>query len=228
MKKALSPILLAAVLVFAAVPDRGPIPIYAVGETVGQMSYTHFENSFADVIDRVPILAEVKITKYLGSLKEATRYDATLYYAEIVTCYKNTTGTELSIIQLVQDGTADMTVSGYPLFQTGDRLLLPLAPASYFGPAVAERLSGCYLIDGANLTAMQIVESKDGEVCRTFMPSMLDLPTENLTAAMHESSKQHVMKKHGFVDEKELETIPPYFTVSYERLRSYIKQVLCK
>ena len=104
MKKVLFLILLAVVLVFAAVPDRGPMPEIAVGETVGQMSYAKRESSFAAVIKRAPIVAEVLITRYRGSIEESTGFSCTLYDARITTCYKNTTGKELSLIPLLQDG----------------------------------------------------------------------------------------------------------------------------
>lgn len=159
-------------------------------------------------------------------MSESTGFDSTLYRARIITCYKNTTGKELSTIELVQDGTTEWTLNGYPLFQTGDRLLPALAPCSDYEGPISDYLGGYYLVNGGAQTAMQIIESEDGDVCRTFMPSMTDLPSKTLTALMKDRAEEHVTSKHRLADPSVLESIPPYTSAAYADLKEMIQKVL--
>ena len=228
MKKALFPILLAVILVFAAAPDRGPLPRYAVGEMVGQMSWPAPEPSFSAVIEKSPIIAEVKITKYHGSLSESHGFLSSLFTAQVTRCYKNTTDKNISTIQIVQDGTEEMTITGFPLFQTGDRLLLALCPAEDSSGSVAEKLGGYYVIVSSALTAMQIIESADGDVCRTFLPTMGDLPTRNVTSAMRNNAQANILQKHAMPDGQTYTDYPNYTVVSYAELKAFIEKEVQK
>ena len=106
-----------------------------------------------------------------------------------LTCYKNETEKELDIIELVQDGNSEVTYDGYTLFQTGDRLLLPLLSCEK-DSVLSDSHPEYYRIYGTAQTAMQIVESEDGEVCCTFLPVMEDLPTMAVTVGMWQSVRE--------------------------------------
>lgn len=200
------------------------MPKFAVGEHIGVASYGGSETSFANVIDRAPIIAEVLVTKYYGSIEETTNFSCTLYEAQITTCYKNTTGKELTSIRFVQDGTPEWTFSGYTLFQTGDRLLLALAPCSYYEGPIADSLDGYYLIDGGARTAMQIIQSDDGDVCRTFSPSLQDLPLKHVTSSMKNAAEKHFVAKHRSASQSDVQNAPPYIVTSYFDLKEMIQE----
>ena len=94
--------------------------------------------------------------------------------------------------------------------------------------SVPNALMECFLINGGPYSAIEIIESEDGEVCRTFLPAMCDLPVDDSTPAMLDAVRDHVAEKYTVPDGQSVSECPTYFTVSYERLRSYIEQVLCK
>lgn len=184
MKKIVLIALLAICIVFAAIPlNEGPFPKYAIGQGTASTSWVEFHRSYAEVINEVPILVEVEITRHKGDLPKDVYGRGTLYDAKVLTCYKNETTKKLDVIELVQDGNSEATYDGYTLFQTGDRLLLPLLSCEK-GSVLSDTHPEYYRIYGTSQTAMQIVETDDGDVCYTFLPVMEDLPASSITTEM--------------------------------------------
>ena len=91
MKKALFPILLAAVLVFAAVPCVDKLPAYPFGDSQFDVQLRGSIAGFDYFYENAQLVAEVEITKCYGSIAELGSHTATHYRGVIKYCYKNTT-----------------------------------------------------------------------------------------------------------------------------------------
>ena len=220
MKKVIL-LLLALLLTVAAIPYRGPYPQYAIGESISQPSYSERISRYTDVLEQAPIIAEVEIIQHKGDLPDDIYYYGSLYLARVTSCYKNTSGKELSLIELVQDGNSQMTYAGYPLFQTGDRLLLPLISCEK-DSVLSDTHPSYYRIYGQNQTAMQIVSSKAGDICFTFLPSLTDLPKGGVTAEMTADMKAVIEQKYN-VPEGKIRPLPPlYNSVSLDEMKTWI------
>ena len=222
MKKLIIAILFVVVVAFAANSHSFVYPRCAVGKTVANPSYHRPESSYADVIQRAPIIAEVEVEQYFGSVEPSTGITATLYEVRVLVCYKNETGRDISRMQIIQDGTAELSLAGYTLFQTGDRLLLALDSCENGSELAQKHLRDCYFICGGALTAMEIVESEDGDVCRTFAVSLTDLPQGETTAVMRKAAFDRALKKNTVPDNRMNPEYTVGIAVPYQVLKQFI------
>lgn len=226
MKKVFLPILLAVILVVAAVPCGDQSPKYPLGESQAQMSWDFPDASFSYFYETAHLVVEVEITRSYGSLKATTGFHSMLYRGVIKHCYKNITGEDVTAVEIVQDGTPEWTISDFPLFQTGDRLLLMLTPAWACEGLIPEKLAGYYIINGSALSAIQILESEDGDVCRTFLPAMADFPAADITPAMRASVITNIQQKYRTPSGPVVPEHLSYRTVPYGKLKEYIERRL--
>lgn len=225
MKKVVSPLLLVVVLAVAAVPCVDHSPEYPLGEFQFDLPLRGNIVGFDYFYKNAQLVADVEITKCYGSVAHLGYYTTTHYRGVIKHCYKNTTGKNLAAVDILQEGTPEFTLQGFSLFQTGDRLLLMLNPVDADAPNL---LRECYMINGGPFSAIEIIESEDGDVCRTFYALMCDLPLSDATPAMQEAIRDHIAKKYVVPEGQPVPECPSYFSISYETLRSYIEQKYCK
>ena len=225
MKKAIIFSLLAVCLVLAAMPIySGPFPKYAIAPGSASAMFAKEYRSYADVIKEAPILVEVEITKHKGDLPNY--FYGSLYEAKVLTCYKNETTKKLDVIELVQDGNSEVTFDGYTLFQTGDRLLLPLLSCEK-NSVLSDTHPEYYRIYGAAQTAMQIADSDAGDVCFTFLPILEDLPTATVTPEMWDSARAIWDRKYvGATAETYVPKNPGSVLVSRDTLEEWIEKEL--
>ena len=114
--------------------------------------------TFSEAYQEADMVADVIITEWRGEM-DAGGY-TTLFYAQPMTIYKNTTGKEQERILLIQQGNSKGTFEGYSLYKNGMRLLLCLKEYDSSKPYYMEGPDN-FLIVGAMMTDMLLYESND-------------------------------------------------------------------
>lgn len=107
-----------------------------------------FESAFEDS----DMVAIVRIGNWLGE-KETSRI--TYFEADIIDIYK---GEEIDNIVLYQDGNADSTLKGYPLFTYGNEILV------FLNHITDPKFGDAYWIIGSYTTVFDVITTDSGDV----------------------------------------------------------------
>lgn len=118
-----------------------------VGKAYISLEYLY---TFETTISASDVVAHVKIGDWL---KEDD--DHTYYETEIIELFK---GENISSIILMQDGCSQWTINNYPLFTSGNELLL------FLKKATGTEFDNAYFIRGSYSTVMYAVTSSEGSV----------------------------------------------------------------
>ncbi len=138
------------------VKDEVVLPPTRVGENAnGKASITDF--TFKEACASADVIAWVRIGNWLGEKTGDEVLDTTYFEAEVVESYK---GDPAQTIILEQLGSSKWTLKGYPLFTSGNELLLFLVGGEnrYNGDTYS------YYINGSYGTVMDVVTNTDGTV----------------------------------------------------------------
>lgn len=168
--------------------DKKPQPERALGQSVTSGMFLEFRYSYAEAVKEADLVVEVEIVEYKGELPDDIYTWGSLYRAKILNTYKNDIDQGLTEIDLIQDGDSEVTWQGFPLFQTGDRLILTLVESDF--------VPGSYRILGEEQTALKVVSTAEGDICYTFLPIMNDLPKEGVTEEMKRAAQSDLDQKY--------------------------------
>jgi hypothetical protein len=95
----------------------------------GQFSASIMSYNFEDSFNKADIVAQVKITEWLGETKDS--FEMTTFKAKLEKTYKNDVADrDLKEIKLLQDGNSKYTVENFSLFKNNDKLVLFLKKAT--------------------------------------------------------------------------------------------------
>lgn len=88
----------------------------------GQFSVSVNSHNFEDSFKMADIVAQVKITEWLGETNEPT--EKTTFKAQLEKTYKNDIDKSLKEIKLLQEGNSNATIENFSLFKNNDKLVL--------------------------------------------------------------------------------------------------------
>lgn len=117
--------------------------------------------TFSEAYQEADMVADVIITEWRGEMDEGGY--TTMFYAQPMTIYKNTTGKEQERILLIQQGNSKGTFEGYSLYKNGMRLLLCLKEYDSSKPYYMEGPDN-FLIVGAMMTEMYLYTDSEDTV----------------------------------------------------------------
>lgn len=142
-----------------------------------------FETAFADA----DAVACIRVGDWLG---ENTEILSTYYEATVLECFK---GDLSGTFTLIQDGCSVSTLKGYPLFTSGNEMLVFLKEATESDKeATGLDYDDLYWIIGSFTTLMDLVSDEDGnryfgDRCGVLSETLHDLPNYAKNAAIAQS-----------------------------------------
>ncbi len=131
-------------------PDNGIVlPPARIGKTEGKGSlYRSF--SFEEAIEEAEVVAWIRVGNWLGENYEIfTSY----FEAEVVACYKGQMPEEFV---LEQTGNSEFSYKGYPIFTSGNEMLV------FLNATNKVPYENCYWIIGGFSTVLDVVKDQDG------------------------------------------------------------------
>lgn len=121
----------------------------------GQMKVSVNGYNFEDSFKKADIVAQVKISEWLGEENEPS--ERTIFKAQLEKAYKNNIDKSLKEIKLLQEGNSNTTIENFPLFKNNDKLVLFLKKATG-----EEYDDTTYWILGVHSSVFRIINA-DGE-----------------------------------------------------------------